>query len=169
MVRFYSEWREILKQACGDIRNHLHPSRRLMAGFDPNWYIVPAFEKSEFKGGITARGLREAITKDGIAVPSAVTDLDALNLLLEKDDLVGKLLKPDSPEFQSFSQPPGSTSDDYRRRSRNILETLYPLQCPRLALKNNLKINEEVTLSYGSIQSASPSFPSFIGAGIEQV
>ncbi len=158
LVRFSSEWRAVQELACGDIRDHLHPSRRLMAGYDPNWYITPAFERDEFRQGLTPQRLRAALERDGIAVPNIKSDLQALNLILRNIRFVRKLLKPGLPGFEALTLRAGPLEDDFRRKNRRILEAAYPLQCPRLALKNDLKTHKRPTLRNGPVQSASPSF-----------
>ena len=159
-IRFCSEWNGIQKAACGDMRGTLHPSRRLMAGFEPNWHISPNFENCEFKDGFTPQGLREALERDGIVVPKARSEIAALNLLLTNDVIVRKLFGPVRPDFRSSIQWDSKMmgGDDRRRINRIVLETIYPLQCPRLQLKNDLKINQRPVLANDFVQSASPSF-----------
>ncbi|MCX6911331.1 MAG: Amuc_1100 family pilus-like protein, partial [Verrucomicrobia bacterium] len=94
------------------------------------------FLVGEFGGQFTTRGLIAAITADGIAVPTAPSEIESLNNLLIGSSLHSKFPRiTKTKEVEDLIKRESTLSSKERiELNRLILEAAYALKCPKKAL-----------------------------------
>jgi len=98
-----------------------------------NRELIGLFLKDEFHGQFTVEGLLAAIKQNGITVPSAAVELDALNQLLAGDSLHKFFPMEALCEEAQYIIKKEENLNKYARiyLNRLILESVYPLKCPK--------------------------------------